>query len=102
VTTTQLTNGGASILDDHYDGPRPAPHRGPRPKTTIEKQFCDLGSDAEAFLVGATAIGNRLGSELEILASIPLRLPNHLPAHRIPEELLAIDNVFDVAEREIC
>lgn len=60
--------GGVSILDDHYDGPRPAPNRGSRPKTTIEKQFCDLGEDAEAFLVGAAAIGNtRLASELEIL-----------------------------------
>lgn len=28
--------GGVSILDEHYDGPRPAPNRGPRPKTTVE------------------------------------------------------------------
>ena len=63
--------GGTSILDDHYDGPRPAPSRGPRPKTTVEKQFCDLGDDAQAFLVGAAAIGNtRLGSELEILLAL--------------------------------
>ncbi len=63
--------GAASILDAHYDGARPVPHRGPRPKTTIEKQFCDLGEDAEAFLVGAAAIGNtRLGSELEILLAL--------------------------------
>ena len=63
--------GGASILDDHYDGPRPAPSRGPRPKTPIETQFCDLGEDAQAFLVGAAAIGNtRLGSELEILLAL--------------------------------
>jgi transposase len=63
--------GSASILDDHYDGPRPAPNRGPRPKTTIEQQFCDLGADARAFLVGAAAIGNtRLGSELEILLAL--------------------------------
>lgn len=33
--------GSASILDDHYDGPRPEPSRGPRPKTTVEKQFCE-------------------------------------------------------------
>ena len=32
--------GSASILDDHYGGPRPAPGRGPRPTTSIEKQFC--------------------------------------------------------------
>jgi transposase len=63
--------GSASILDAHYDGPRPVPDRGPRPKTTIEKQFCALGPDAEAFLVGAAAIGNtRLGSELEILLAL--------------------------------
>ena len=63
--------GAASILDIHYDGPRPAPKRGPRPKTTFEKQFCDLGEDAQAFLVGAAAIGNtRLGSELEVLLAL--------------------------------
>jgi transposase len=63
--------GSASILDAHYDGPRPAPNRGPRPKTTTEQQFCALGEDAQAFLVGAAAIGNtRLGSELEILLAL--------------------------------
>jgi len=63
--------GSASVLDAHYDGPRPAPSRGPRPKTSVERQFCDLGNDAQAFLVGAAAIGNtRLGSELEILLAL--------------------------------
>lgn len=63
--------GSASVLDDHYDGPRPDPSRGPRPKTAVEQQFCALGPDAEAFLVGAAAIGNsRLGSELEILLGL--------------------------------
>lgn len=63
--------GSASVLDAHYDGPRPAPSRGPRPKSSVEKQFCDLGDDAQAFLVGAAAIGNtRLGSELEILLAL--------------------------------
>ncbi|PQP39963.1 IS21 family transposase [Mycolicibacterium austroafricanum] len=63
--------GGVSILDEHYDGPRPTPNRGPRPKTTVEKRFCDLGEDAEAFLVGAAAIGNtRLASELEVLLAL--------------------------------
>jgi hypothetical protein len=63
--------GNASILDDHYGGPRPATSRGPRPTTSIEKQCCALGADAEAFLVGAAAIGNtRLGSELEILLAL--------------------------------
>lgn len=63
--------GSASICDAHYNGARPAPDRGPRPKTTVEKQFCALGPDAQAFLVGAAAIGNtRLGSELEILLAL--------------------------------
>ena len=63
--------GSASILDAHYDGPRPAPNRGPRPRTTTEQQFCALGADAEAFLIGAAAIGNtRLGSELEVLLGL--------------------------------
>ncbi|MEW1935730.1 IS21 family transposase, partial [Rhodococcus sp. NPDC079359] len=63
--------GTASVLDEHYGGARPAPHRGPRPRTTVEQQFCALGPEAEAFLVGAAAIGNtRLGSELEILLAL--------------------------------
>lgn len=63
--------GETSILDEHYDGPRPAPSRGPRPKTTAEHQFCALGDDAQAFLVGAAAIGNtRLGQELDILLGL--------------------------------
>jgi transposase len=63
--------GSASVLDDHYAGPRPAPSRGPRPKTAVEKQFCALGDDAHAFLIGAAAIGNtRLGSELEVLLGL--------------------------------
>jgi hypothetical protein len=63
--------GETSILDEHYDGPRPAPSRGPRPKTQAEKQFCTLGEEAEQFLVGAAAIGNtRLAAELEVLLGL--------------------------------
>lgn len=63
--------GQTSILDEHYDGPRPAPSRGPRPKTRAEKQFCALGAEAEQFLVGAAAIGNtRLGAELDVLLGL--------------------------------
>ncbi len=63
--------GETSILDEHYDGPRPAPSRGPRPKTVAEKQFCALGEEAEQFLVGAAAIGNtRLASELDVLLGL--------------------------------
>ena len=57
--------GEASINDDHYGGPRPAPRRAVRPKTVAEKAFCALGPVAEAFLTGAAAAGNtRLGPEL--------------------------------------
>jgi hypothetical protein len=63
--------GTASICDAHYDGPRQAPGRGPRPKTGTEQRFCALGEDAQAFLVGAAAIGNtRLGAELEVLLGL--------------------------------
>ena len=63
--------GEASVLDVHYDGPRPAPSRGPRPKTATEKQFCALGPAADAFLVGAAAIGNtRLATELDVLLAL--------------------------------
>jgi hypothetical protein len=63
--------GTASVHDEHYDGPRPAPNRAPRPRTTVEQQFCALGASAEAFLVGAAAIGNtRLGPELEVLLAL--------------------------------
>jgi hypothetical protein len=63
--------GEVSILDEHYDGPRPSPSRVPRPKTQAEKQFCALGPEAEQFLVGAAAIGNtRLKSELDTLLGL--------------------------------
>ncbi|MCZ4582593.1 IS21 family transposase [Rhodococcus opacus] len=63
--------GTASVHDEHYDGPRPTPNRAPRPRTTVEQQFCALGASAEAFLVGAAAIGNtRLGPELEVLLAL--------------------------------
>ena len=54
--------GEASVLDDHYGGPRPAPRRAVRPKTAAEKAFCALGPTAEAFITGAAAAGHtRLG-----------------------------------------
>jgi hypothetical protein len=63
--------GEASVLDAHYDGPRPAPSRGPRPKTGTEERFCALGPVAEAFIVGAAAIGNtRLAGELDVLLAL--------------------------------
>jgi transposase len=66
-----VSPGEVSLIDEHYDGPRPAPSRGPRPKTQAEKQFCTLGPEAEQFLIGAAAIGNtRLKSELNILLGL--------------------------------
>lgn len=57
--------GEASILDEHYGGPRPAPRRSVRARTAAEKQFCALGPAAEAFITGAAAAGHtRLGPEL--------------------------------------
>ena len=58
-------------LDAHYEGPRPAPSRVPRPRTTSEQWFCALGGAAQAFLVGAPANGNtRLSAELDILLAL--------------------------------
>ena len=63
--------GEASILDEHYGGPRPAPARAIRPKTAAEKQFCALGEVAHAFIAGAAAAGHtRLGPELAELNTL--------------------------------
>jgi transposase len=63
--------GEASVLDEHYGGPRPAPRRAVRPKTVAEKQFCALGPIAEAFITGAAAAGNtRLGPDLAELNTL--------------------------------
>ena len=63
--------GEASILDEHYGGPRPVPTRAIRPKTVAEKAFCALGPVAEAFIAGAAAAGHtRLGPELAELNTL--------------------------------
>lgn len=63
--------GEASVADEHYGGPRPAPRRAVRPRTAAEKAFCALGPTAEAFITGAAAAGHtRLGPELEQLAAL--------------------------------
>ena len=60
-----VTPGEASVRDEHYGGPRPAPRRAVRPRTAAEKEFCALGPVAEVFITGAAAAGNtRLGPEL--------------------------------------
>jgi hypothetical protein len=64
--------GQTSILDIHYDRPRPdKPKRAPRPRTQVEKDFCALGPAADAFLVGAAAAGvSKLGSELADITAL--------------------------------
>jgi transposase len=63
--------GEASVLDEHYGGPRPAPRRAVRPKTPAEKAFAALGPVAEQFIAGSAASGNtRLASDLDELAAL--------------------------------
>lgn len=63
--------GEASIVDEHYGGPRPAPRRAIRPKTVAEKTFCALGPAASAFIAGAAGAGHtRLGPELAELNTL--------------------------------
>jgi hypothetical protein len=62
---TLVAPGEASVRDEHYGGPRPAPRRAVRPKTAAEREFCALGPVAEAFITGAAAAGStRLPAEL--------------------------------------
>ena len=68
---TLVAPGEASVLNEHYGGPRPAPRRAVRPKTAAEKAFCALGPVAEAFITGAAAAGHtRLGPELAELNTL--------------------------------
>ena len=77
--------GEASVRDEHYGGPRPAPRRAVRPKTAAEKEFCALGPVAEAFITGAAAAGHtRLGPELAELNTLRA-------AHGEQEFLAALD-----------
>jgi hypothetical protein len=63
--------GEASVRDEYYGGPRPAPRRAVRPKTAAEKEFCALGPVAEVFITGAAAAGHtRLGPELAELNTL--------------------------------
>jgi len=62
--------GETSIVDAHYDRPRPdTPRRGARARTPAEREFLALGPVAEQFLTGAAAAGvTKLGTEIgEIL-----------------------------------
>ncbi|MFG1967661.1 IS21 family transposase [Nonomuraea sp. NPDC049028] len=63
--------GQASVADEHYGGPRPAPRRAARPRTEAEKTFLQLGPVAETFLAGSAASGNaRLAGDLVQLAAL--------------------------------
>ena len=67
----RASEGEASVLDEHYGGPRPAPRRAVRPKTPAEKAFAALGPVAEQFIAGSAASGNtRLASDLDELAAL--------------------------------
>jgi len=77
--------GEASVRDEHYGGPRPAPRRAARPKTAAEKEFCSPGPVAEAFITGAAAAGStRLGTDLAELNTLRA-------AHGGQEFLAALD-----------
>jgi hypothetical protein len=82
---TLVAPGEASVRDEHYGGPRPAPRRAARPKTAAEKDFCSLGPVAEAFITGAAAAGStRLGTDLAELNTLRA-------AHGDQEFLAALD-----------
>jgi transposase len=67
-----MAPGEASVLDAHYDRPRPnAPARKVIPRSAAEQAFCGLGPVAESWLRNAAASGNtRLGPELAELAAL--------------------------------
>ncbi len=82
---TLVAPGEASVRDEHYGGPRAAPRRAARPKTTAEKEFCSLGPVAGAFITGAAAAGStRLGTDLAELNTLRA-------AHGDQEFLAALD-----------
>jgi transposase len=63
--------GEASVADEHYGGPRPAPRRSARPRTETEKAFLALGEAAEQWLTGSAASGNtRLAADLVEIAAL--------------------------------
>ena len=67
---TLVAPGEISIVDAHYDRPRPdTSRRAARPRTPAEREFLALAPVAERFLTGAAAAGvSKLGTEIaEIL-----------------------------------
>jgi hypothetical protein len=69
---TLVARGETSIVDAHYDRPRPdKPTRAARPRTQTEKAFLGLGPVAEAFLTGAAAAGvTKLPTEIEQILTL--------------------------------
>jgi hypothetical protein len=66
-----IAPGEASVLDENYGGPQPAPRRAVRPKTVIEKDFCALGEVGAAFITGAAAAGvSKLPTELSDILTL--------------------------------
>ena len=67
-----MAPGEASVLDAHYNRPRPnAPARKVTARTAAEQAFCALGPVAEQWLRQAAASGNtRLGPELTELTAL--------------------------------
>ena len=71
ATHRLVAPGEASVNDDHYGGPRPAPQRPVRPKTPAEKAFCALGPVAGSFIKAAAASGiTSLAGDLDELAGM--------------------------------
>ena len=64
--------GETSILDEHYDGPRPAPSRGPTTENPSGETVLRIGRRCQSSSwSGAAAIGNtRLKSELDVLLGL--------------------------------
>ena len=64
--------GETSIVDAHYDRPRPdQPRRAARPRTPAEREFLALGPVAEQFLTGAAAAGvTKLGTEIAEIGTL--------------------------------
>lgn len=67
-----MAPGEASVLDAHYNRPRPnRPQRKVTARSAAEQAFCALGPVAEQWLRNAAASGNtRLGPELTELAAL--------------------------------
>ena len=66
-----IAPGEASIIDEHYGGPRRGPSRSVRARSGTERSFLALGPTAEAFLRAAAGAGtSRLGTELGLIVGL--------------------------------